>query len=505
MREENINSLIYKIIIGVSFFLFVTACEEELETSIGSDLIVDRVSIQNDTIIPITSNTFDVLSVSSSNQSSYLLGSYSKSNFGELNASFATNLLLPTELSSVEDNNYAKLFGDSYLIDAMVITIPYASLAATEEPLTDANNHQNYELQSIVGNTSDAFNIDVYELNENIVNTSSDSENNTALDFNSDKVFAKSQLLYSQQFNASADDKFLLIDRKDENAAVYATDTLKFDNFQPAIRFNLGASSMSYLDSKLIANSSNTAFDSQQSFESYFNGLVVQASSSGADGHVLELSLASSKLEVFYSVVEENERVKKKATYNFGNAKVNSFDRNNASITRESDRIYVQGAAGEEGLIELAISDIDLAKIRSDNWLVTKASFSVFVDQQYVEELPERLYVYDRSNKAHLPDAINGGSTSIDGNLEYETVNGQEVPLKYSFLITEYFAGVLGKDSTEVIQLGIKAYNDTYANTSENETSLDYNWNPRGVVLLNESNVHGIKKLQLTLKFREIN
>jgi hypothetical protein len=302
---------------------------------------------------------------------------------------------------------------------------------------------------------------------------------------------------------------------------VYDKDTLKGTNWRPEIRFKLDAIAINYLKSKLMENSSSEVFTTQETFESYFNGFYIQASSNGTDGHLMELSLASSKLEILYSN-KENEssnedldsdgipgegevNIKKTATYFFGSSKANVFERNYANISRESDRLFVQGAAGEEAVVQLEVSDEDLEKIRSKNWLVTKATISVFVDQQYIENIPERLYIYNKNDNAHVLDAIASGAVAVGGLLEYENKDGEEVPLKYTFSVTDYFSEVLKIDSESIIELGIKVYNETYANISGGSSSLDYNWNPKGVVLLDESDVHGEKKLQLELKFKKIN
>ena len=96
------------------------------------------------------------------------------------------------------------------------------------------------------------------------------------------------------------------------------------------------------------------------------------------------------------------------------------------------------------------------------------------------------------------------GLNSVGGKLERDDDGN---PYKYTFKIIDYISRVLeADDPADLVTLGIKVYNPTDSPTSLIDTAIkEYNWIPQGVVLYNQSESAGDKKVQLEIKYSIIN
>ena len=150
----------------------------------------------------------------------------------------------------------------------------------------------------------------------------------------------------------------------------------------------------------------------------------------------------------------------------------------------------------------------DLETLRANNWLITDASLTLYVDQNASSNIiPEQLFIYNFDDKEQLEDAINfaigRGTTSIGGVLERDE-DGK--PYKYVFNITATIAKILKlEDPDSLFKFGVSVFNSSDRITSIDDISIsNYSWTPKGVVLYNH-NASEDKKVKLEVTYTELN
>lgn len=351
-------------IIGFAFI----SCEKEME-SVGVDLIDSDLFSTNSQSYEVITASKNIESVDASNLPQYLLGVYSDSEFGKIEASIATTLALPAIGDSYN-------YGENVLIDSVLMSIPYQ---VTKEG--DADDSQAlFTIDSIIGQTNTAFQIDVFEL-ETFLNNLDPTDPTKKAIYSSDKEFQRgSTPFFSGSFTANKLDTVTFIDRKlADNSTVYDRDTIYEDDKRPAIKLPLDKSLIQQI---FIDNAGSADFSSYEEFAKFFRGFYIEAKPlTSDDSHLISLDMAGAKMTIYYSNEqdeddtedlnnngtegEEKVRVKDQFTFLFGLLKSNVLKRDNSNIfSSGDDRLYVQGAAGFEGLIDLFPND-NLEDLRS--------------------------------------------------------------------------------------------------------------------------------------------
>lgn len=495
MAYKFVNSVKYAFAFIV-MLIAAMACEKDFQ-DIGVGLVDNNLFSTKDTIIDVVAYNRNVDSSQVNGILSYLLGVYKDNNFGKFKASFVSQVGLN-----------ATTFGDSVAIDTIILDIPYY---ATK--LDDGS----FELDStaVWGDTTQVFKLSVYELGTYLNSLNPDDPTKNRQYYSNESYNKIGPALYSGDFLPNANDTVSYVKRWtiDRNRTTMDDiDTITKSTIAPSIKIPLDTA---FFRSKFINEQDSYVFSSSDAFLNYFRGLYIEPEFVGDNGSVMALKLAEATLNIYYTnSVETIEttadlnndgdmndtlfiRTKQTKSYLLSGVMANKFERDyNASTSVPSitsyftdankeqgqDKLFVQGAAGSEAVIELFKDANALNNIRNQNWLINAAYLTFKVDNEGQNNMPARLYLYNYDNKSQLRDAITemnfagiGGALNEDNN-----------PAEYKFSITDYISEVLKSDDPEkVYRLGLKVFNsfDDYGTQTIDTIIGDKSWIPDGVVL----------------------
>lgn len=497
---------------GIFSLLFFTlfSCEKEIE-GVGVSL-VDNNNFSTDKFVSeIVSKTENVDRIPSNSLAQYLLGVYKDDDFGKIKASIVSQLT-PTVLST-----YLEGYGDNAKIDSVIVNIPYQATRQSED---NSNGTPKFVIDSVFGNEDVEFNLNIFEL-KTFLNKLDPADPSKNAVYYSDKEFLKGDTpFYSGKFKVNPNDTVSYIKRYlDDGITVYDTDTIKNNDLSPSINIPLNETLIKEL---FIDNASSAAFSSVDNFIRYFRGLYIEASELDSEkAHLISLSLSNAKMSIYYSRTQDEDtdedlngngtdgeigvRTKHQYSFLFNNLKSNILKRDYSGSNFQlgnSERLYVQGAAGSVATLELFPNE-NLTELRANNWLVTDANLTLYIDQNASAiEVPENLYIYNYDENEQIKDAISEGSVALGGNLERDEDGN---PLKYVFKITDYISDVLkSEDPLDLVKLGIKIYNVSDVPTTTTDLNVDhYGWNPQGVVLFNHNS--GENSVVLDISYTKLN
>lgn len=459
------------------------SCQKEIE-NIGVDLInedkISDVSLSK----KLQANTQKVENVlASGGLGQYLLGVYSKDDFGTLQTDLVSQVKLPAY-----GDKYT--YGKTPIIDSVLITIPYQSTTKGKQ----SDGKPKYQLDSVFGNKQQEFKINVHRL-KTFLNTLDPENPAKAMIYKSNKNFDKEETtLYSGAFKANANDTIAYIKRYDADKKLYRTDTLKEDKSKPFMSIPLNKTQ---IQKKLVDVASSGNFASQNDFNHYFKGLYIASEIMNSNNsHIVSLDFKGAKMRIFYSnLVDESDsqdlnkngvkgekdvRVPKSYSFNLEGIKSNVYRRSNYNL-EDTKRLYVQGAAGAIVLTD-PFSNLDIEEMRKTPKLITQANLVFYVDQdKSSSDVPKQLFIYNYDKSEKIVDLLYTNKTSsIGGNLE-KTDDGK--PYRYVFRITRHIAELLKNTKENSPKLAIKTFNVTDISNKESKSVLNYNWNPKGVVL----------------------
>lgn len=509
MTTKVVTFLKYVGFFSIVFFSIVS-CDKEIE-SIGVDIIDNNKFSIGDFVAETTTSTQNVERVPANGLPQYLLGVYSDPEFGALKGSIVSQII-PSKIG----DNYN--YGDNAAIDSVLIYIPYQVTAQDDAE----DGKPVFEIDSIIGNTNQEFKLSVYEL-ETFLNTLDPTDPSKPMVYYSDKVFQKSSTpLFAENFKVNPNDTVAYIKRyMPDGITVYDTDTIKEAGLTPTPTIKLPLNE-AMIQQLFVDNASGSEFSSVEEFIRYFRGFYLEATATNSnESHLISLSMANSKMTIYYSNDEEEAededkdgdgvtgegvvRVKQSYDFNFGTTRSNVLERDNSDIQQSGpNRLYVQGAAGSVATIDL-FEGQNLPEIRENMYLITGATLTFYVDQNASSDIaPGRLFIYNYEDNEQILDMITEGIATVGASLEYDE-DGK--PYKYVFSITDYISQVLlSENPDELVTIGVKVYNPTDSPTSSSDTSVkEYSWTPKGVVLYNQSQEFEDKRVKLDIYYSKIN
>jgi len=530
-RFGNIKLLfLFTLLLGV-----IVSCERDIE-NVGVDLINNNRFGIGDTLFDVVSYTIPVDSSRVDNnkftaQPGYLFGVNRNQNFGVLKSSFSTQLLLPAE--GVD-------FGDNAIIDLVVLNIPYYSRKDTvqfaKDPVTGALILDkegkpivtpSFELDSIYGNQDLEYQLKISELTT-FLNTLDPNDPTKSKTYYSNRTYNTGSELFSGSFKPNRNDTVLYVKRVhlDGNAnTVDDIDTVKTETASPSMKFFLDSQ---FFKTHFIDQQDAPFFDNFNSFVRYFRGINIEPMSS--DGSLMNFPASGGSLYIYFTFEETKDEpadkdlnyngikgekgvlVKTKAVsqFNFGGVRVGSYTRDyggtpagiaiaNPNKIEGEARLYVQGAAGSNAIIELFTPET-LENIRSSNVLINEANLTLYVDASMQSgKLPDQLYLYKYPQNSIISDLQSGGFEIFDGRLQYDK-DGE--PEKYKFRITKYLTKLLEDDSVTEAKLALKAYHNTDDPFISLDTiAADYSWIPKGVVLHGNRTLSQEKRLRIEIYY----
>lgn len=524
--------------IGLGFLVLLgmISCENDLE-DIAVDLTGQKPFRVGDTIFEIISyhNNIDSSRVDNNNQERtplYLLGVNANSVFGALKSDLITQVGLP--ITGVD-------FGDNPIIDRVVLDIPYFSTRDGDQAAVDPDTGfpifdeagdsifaPNFILDSIYGKTDLEYKISVHELGT-FLNTLDPADPTKPKSYYSDKDYSLLDELHEGDFSPNRNDTVLYVERRyldGDPSTVDDVDTIKRENTVPTMKFDLDNQ---FFKEKFVDNDDSPFFDSNDNFVRYFRGLYIDAD--GFDGSLMNLRANDGRVTIFYTndVVTDEEagedlnyngiegesdvivKTKQSMVFNFGGVRTGKYDRDyagsiiqnvlvNPDKVNGETKLYVQGAAGSEVIIELFDQET-LDYLRQGRFLINEANLVLYVDGNQ-DEVPDKLFLYKYDYHSLIIDYFNSngfGPDAFGGDLEYDEEGNPE---KYKFRITDYITNVLSsEDPIASSKLALRNFlaTDDIDFTTFDTIAPDYNFIPKGVVLHGNKPEINSKRLKLEM------
>lgn len=530
MRKNIRQAILIAFFIG--FLGIVISCEEDF-TDIGSRVITNTKFDTDAIFIDITAVNSPIEKIQTDNISrqlgQYLLGVYSNPNYEKLEASIISQVLINNNLKIIVEKDLGKDkkladFDVKTTIDTVFLKIPYQ--------VRLASSGKSYELDSVFGDASKAFTLNVFRSNT-FLNTFSPLDPSKINQFFSNDVFEKtgSELNTESnfQFKPSNADTLLVIKRRSSENVLFRTDSIKLEVSStnkvpvPFARIPLKEDA---IKSIFLDKYESVELASQDAFNDYFRGIILEAS--GNEGSLLSLNFNNTvaslrpTLEVYYT----NTLFKKGTTiidtilpkndsFTMNGFKINTYKMED-KVYPTNNEIKIQGTAGSESIIDLFGPDTDnngvadkIEELRAKKILINDATLTFFINQNAdTSFVPERLYLYKSDSSSgievasQLKDAISEASFGgISGGL-VKDANGKKE--KYNFKITDYVSDLILGNTNYSPSLKLKVYNTSDNPTAGNDTIFrNFSWNPKAVTLLNQDSSNGNKKAVLKISFSE--
>lgn len=456
------NISVFKKLLFALLCISFVACDSDFN-NINSDIIEDDVHHNGLDSIHAKIVAYDrpLTSVQSNNMPINALGIFNHPLFGEVNASYVTQLELGIENPALS----------SPVIDSVYVYIPYFSKLQG----TDSEGASTYKLDSLYGNTEHKMKLRIYESGYYLRTT--------------DPVTTQGQKYYSgdrEDFEGSLVPGMLNNDEfvgENEEFYFHPIEVRRIAGGKIRERFAPGL--YAYLDksrfqNKLFSAEGRTKLVNNNVFREYFRGIYFKTEQSGGQNAMAMLNTAGAKIVVRYTdkklkldgTFDPDETEQRTLTINLrGNSvnylkETNSSAYNNAINTSNAatgdDRLHIKGGAGSMAVIR--INDASLDQLRRDNIpgsqpkaIINEANLTFYVDEAAMgtTKLPKRIYLYDIANKRPLYDYYTDVTTSNvspkdnkfvhDGR--YSKVNGKGL---YRIRITNHINNLVNKDSTNV-------------------------------------------------------
>ncbi len=491
-----------------SAFIFVLStltclisCEGDIE-NVGSG-IVDNGSFEGEQLISeVIAYNENVQSRIANKNSEYLLGVYNTSDFGLLQGSIVSQLGFEDQID----------FGTDPKIDTVLVNINYHAFES-------ASSIYGFELDSVYGNRSVPFQLDVYELDTylNVLDPSNPSEE---LNYFTNDVFAKSTLLRSGEFKVTAADTAVFVHRKEipTEDGGYVIDTIQNAATSPFISLTLDSD---YFENNFFTNPD--AFLSNSAFVQFFKGLYIEATPlSDPNSHLISLNLKDASMIVYYTnTTQDGEgndvRTKQQAEFKLGGVTnalhTRDYSGSNAepflnapNQTLGDQKLYTHGATGAMAILELFKSD-DLSVLRADGKLINNANIVFYIDQDTdLSNVPFRVLLYNYDTGEQLPDLLFEGLSTYGGALEYDS-SGK--PYRYKINVTDYISNILkpeDQDPEAPAKLALKVMNTSDFPTSATDSEVEnFNWSTKGVVIHGNQSPNQDLRVKLEISYTVVN
>ena len=494
----------------------------------------------------------------------YWLGNFRQNAFSKsIKAGFVSQLSTPNSLSTTSKEDPVNI---RFFLDKVLLKIPYktsvtGAIGANGETLFQLDSI----LPSNASRTPTKISVyrNPFFLNTlDITDVSKQSIFKSDIDYflNKDK-----ELLSEEGFSyvPSTDDTEYFFDRINRQEGFSSTTTFK-DSIviNPRVNGVLQAATLPFLTIPLDLEKMKAIFwdkfegqefATNEAFQDYFKGLVVLPEDE--EGILVPFSfntVKNAQLSFIFSIVDATDVDDIGITYREYNFPFNGvtnaiYEMSSNQQETTSDTFVVQGTDGSNAEIEilgvnlstlaqdhsflkysdkdlnndnyLDLSELSLLKDENGNpsILINDASLNFYINNAIntsTLSTPNQLHLYQDRNydgeeqPINISDAIRS-SFYFGGNLKI-TEEGN-IPDAYTFKITDFISNFIeGSNNTET-KLLLKVFNEITDEpivnvnnaSSVRELVEDYNWNPRSVVLFNET-ASDLKKAQIKVVFSEL-
>lgn len=540
---KNIRFKNFQFLLLTVFFIgFVMSCEEDF-TDIRTNIVNNNDFTTNDTTFNIKVSTKDISSVRADGIAlggvlgQYLLGVYNNENYKKIEASIITQLEIPFNLQF--DNLPLGPDNDTitsiYTVDTAFLKLPYQATLIGNNSFGPI-----YDLDSIIGQTDEAFTLNVYRLASylNELDPQNPTQRNS---FRSDDTYD----IFPEKLNVNED--YQLIPRNQDTAAfvlrrrldntIYGTDTvIVTDNAIPFLTIPI---KKSIVQEVFLDRYEDTELSSQEAFNNYFRGLFIEAK--GDRGSLISfnfnvgqsssvptapnaISLRPS-LQIYYTrtadingnSVTRDTILPLSDSFDFGPIRTNQYIMTDGNAV-QSHQEKIQGTAGSYVNLEILGDDVNsnglpdqLDYLRAQNWLINDATVTLYVDKNTVGSdtiaTPFRLFIFKDNledpinpNRSQVLDYLTEGADVVDGNLKLDS---DRRPDRYEFNITDYISELVKGEIDYIPTLGVKVLSptDLPTNSAIDTIIRDYNWNPKAVMLLNELEMNGNRRPTIKISY----
>lgn len=506
----------------------IISCEEDF-TDIGSNVISNTKFSTDAFLVDLTLENSPIERLKtdniSSEQGQYLLGVYANANYEKIEASIISQVSVSSDLKVIDDNTYGADTTVVSKIDTVFIKLPYQSTLETS-----TSSASTYSLDSIIGDTTQPFNLNVYE-SDTYLNSLDPIDPSKTNKYYSDFNFQKKGTELNEQVNfpfiPKAKDTLILIKRRTSNNVLITTDTIKYfetANGTTPIPFARIPLKEDKFKSLFLDKYESSEFSTQDAFNNYFKGIILEAT--GDKGSLISFRFNNTfeslnpSIEVYYTNTVLNnitgdtiKTIRKNNSFKLSGIRANTYKMENR-VYPVNNEVKVQGAAGSEVKIDLFGADLDnngiadkIEELRAKDWLINDATLTFYINQSIdTVSAPSRLYLYKSdettSTLSQIKDATSeAGIGGIKGFLERDS-NGKKE--KYTFKITDYISDLLSGETNYSPTLKLKVFNSTDMPISITDTIFrNESWNPKAVTLFNHSLANGAKKAELKIYYSE--
>lgn len=498
-----------------SLLLFVFSCSSDDVLSVDPSIIGGKNFLNVEISKDVAISSEDVTRIPTSSVGQYLFGSFTDPFFGNLTASFVSQLQLP---SNMYRNSY-NIEPDSILtstIDDVYLIIPYQSTLLSSE-----DDQNIYELDSIYGQkdteteptTYQPFDFSVHELST-FLNTLNPENPSQSKVYYSDAIFevnTEGVLASETGYRPSASETKTYISRK-IGGVEYQEDTIYTQNFAPRLAIPLDKNIFEerFLNKMpLFGESMPDEFSTQDNFIRYFKGIYLKAAPA-ASGAMASLLLNNAYVELYYTNVISQvstgatiDTIAETKRFNLAGVKANVLEKA-PPVSAQTGIVTVQGTIGSLANVHVlgydpsnpTVISSELEEMRSDainqGWLINDAKLRVYVNTESMSDVlgsVSKLYLYKKVPSINGNPAYNSqlldymqspallssqGTLVTESDLQY-----------YEFTITNYITDLLSDTATKnVDNLGLKVYSEGDYPLNFTDTIISTrSWNPNGVIL----------------------
>jgi len=504
------SKLVLKSLLAVIVTIMFASCDKEFN-DIGTDVIGDN-HFDFDRDISTTVVAFNQATgflqtnnstlTATSNLSVNPIGFYDNAVFGKTKANFVTEVQFAT---------ISPTFGANLVIDSVYLSVPYFS----KKGAPNASGESIYTLDSVYSSEGAKIKLSVYESGYLISDLDPATNSQEQMKyFSDDQSFANNKrgaaadgtsIANGERLNNATDpsqnDQFVF------SAAEIVTKTVN-DNGDttlmrtgPAMRLKLNNA---FFKKKIIEASADK-LNNATTFKNYFRGLFFEVEAVTGNSLAM-MNFVQGKITIYY----KEDKITTPATgppvttrvgktfditlsgnrvsllEQTGNGTVNNTNYLAAIASGAANpvlgdtRLYVKGGQGAMAIIDLFgrnnMGDgntAELQAIKDKGWLINEANLTFYIDSDVMQNSPEpqRIYLYDLTNKRPLQDYLTDGTTSpnaklnknlFGGIIQKEKVIGGR-GIKYKIRITNHIRNIIRLDSTNV-RLGLvitESINDT--------------------------------------------
>ena len=501
-------------------FTAVISCEEDF-TDIGSSIISNTKFSTSSMFVDVEMSNSPVTKVKSGNLSvepgQYLLGVHASDDYEKIEASIVSQLFINSDLQVIgNDNVYDSDTLVVTTIDTVFLKLPYQSTLNGEGT--------GYDLDSIIGDQSKAFNLNVYETSTYLseLNPTDPSKINS---YNSNDVFEKTgtELNVSKDFSfiPKATDTAIVIKRWLSDNTLSSKDTVTYTssaNSTIPLPFAVIPLKEDKIKELFLDKYESSEFDTQSAFNNYFRGVILEAT--GNEGSLVSINFsvaAKPSIEVYYTntVVAGGviiDTIQKNDSFLLSGIRASTYKMED-KVYPVNEEVILQGAAGSEATINIFGADTDgngladkIEELRERNLLINDASLTVYINQSAdTTATPYQLFLY-KSDQAvnptysHVKDVYTEGNRAFGGLLERDSNGKQE---KYTFKITDYISDILSGETDYSATLRLKVMNSTDLQEVTDTVFNNFSWNPKAVTLFNQSAMDEGKKIELKISYSE--